>query len=96
MGNIPVSYGTTGRKRRANWKAWCNSGNTLTEPDLVECRPAGFGTLRSLILMFSGRAPKSSSYLNASGQKGVSFFTELKLFQVFGANPVPWDVNNKM
>ena len=26
---------------------------------------------------------------------GISFFTELYFFQAFGANPVPWDVNNK-
>ena len=28
-------------------------------------------------------------------QQGVAFFTELNFFQVFEANPVSWDVNNK-
>ena len=28
--------------------------------------------------------------------KSVSFFTELNIFQVLGANPMPWDVNNKI
>ena len=26
--------------------------------------------------------------------KGVSFYTEVNFFKIFGANPVPWDANN--
>ena len=29
------------------------------------------------------------------GHQGVSFFTELNFFQLFGVNPVPWDANNE-
>ena len=45
---------------------------------------------------FSSEARASPAEPVSLCPRVVSFFTKLNLFQVFGANPLPWDVNNEI